>query len=388
MDNIDKIQLRERTRRRNQSMFTRCSFGGIMSPVDGRQDALNLLAQSGIENLMAISDETWEIKELHRDKTNELEHFAVNQDRQIADAKGSLERAKLALKMATDTLQLAVLRRDAAVKSLLMDARQYASVVELEQLDVERQKAILAVTKEGLHLKQVNGQIFLEYINKKMVEVDIAKHKVEAAKANVRAILADIEAGEAEIKLLNAQIEAIMMEAEKAGLQAEVATIFAQIMVKQLSQVKLAVHRAEITAGFAYIASRLEDMAAIYGVKNIVEQMKIELEQALREELFRYLTAEEAAEYLKEVEQLSQREIFEYTVARTLEIIRREKSLKRTLVHAKLALADMRLTMKTQEDLKRTWAQDLLNDSHKWVYMHGKQWFTDVTRSTEYIKGE
>jgi len=358
-----------------------------MGPVEERQDTLNLLAGADVENHMAISDETWGIKEFQRDKANQLEQFGINQDRQIADDKAATERFKLALRKGTDEILLSVTRYDSMVKSLLMDVREYAAKVELEQLDVERQRSILAITKEELHLKQVNAAIFLEYINKKMVEVEVVKNRVEAAKANVRAIMANIAAGEADIKLINAEIEEVMMEAEKAGLQADVATIYAQIMVKQLSLVKLDVGRAEIAAGFKYITSKLTDMLAIWDEKLLVMQIKTDLENALKDEMYKILAAEKSGENLKVTEQIDQRDVFTHTQASTLLNIEAEKDLKATLVAAREELADQRLTMATQVDDMRTWAQELLNTAHKWTYLNGKQWFTDITRSTEYITG-
>ena len=218
-DSIDKIQLRDRTRARHQSLWVRGSFGGIMAPIAAQQDALNLLAGAGVENSMAISDETWAIKEYERDKTNELDQFGVAQDRQIADEKAVLERTKLSIKKATDAYVLAVMQYETAVKNLIMAAREYAAQVELEQLEVERLRSILAVEKEGLHLKQVNAQIYYEVIAKAMVEADLAKAQVDVAKATVRAVMADIEAGEAEIKLIMAQVEQAMTEADKAGIR-------------------------------------------------------------------------------------------------------------------------------------------------------------------------
>jgi hypothetical protein len=387
MDTIDKVQLRERSRERSQSVFVPCELGGILSPVAGRHAALTILSQSGVENSMAIVDAAMDIKEYQRDKTHELEQFGINQDRQIADEKAATERRKLAIKRVSEDLQFAVLQRDAAVKALLMDVKQYAAEVEIEQLDVERQRVGVAIAKEGLRLKQANAGIFLEYINKKMVEVDIAKHRVEAAKANVRAVIAGIEAGEAEIKLLNAQIEVYMQEADKAGLQADVATIYAQIMSKELSQVKLDVNRAEIEAGFSYIATKLSDMAAIYGVKNIVEQIKGDLERALLNELAYYADAERYAEYQKLDEQMGHKRVLDYTEAVTMDSIGAEAVVKGRVWAAKDDLALTRLQNSMRADDMHTWATKLIAAAHEYVYGHSFQWFTDITRNTEYISG-
>jgi len=141
----------------------------------------------------------------------------------------------------------------------------------LEQLDVEKSRANLAVAKEDLHQKQVNASIYYEYIQKTMVEADIAKSQVEVAKAHIRATIAGIEAGEADIRVITAQIEQYMAQAEKAGLQADVAMIFADILVKKLSVVKLGIGQAEIAAGFGYIQSKLDDTLALYDTQKLIE---------------------------------------------------------------------------------------------------------------------
>ena len=136
MDAIEKNQLNERTRERNASLWISLDWGGLMAPLAAQQVALDHLARPGIENFMAISDETWGIKEYQRDRTYTLEQFGINQDRQIADDKVATGRAKLAIQRATDEYTLAVRVFDSKVKALLMGAREYAAQVELEQLAV------------------------------------------------------------------------------------------------------------------------------------------------------------------------------------------------------------------------------------------------------------
>lgn len=276
MDAIEKSQLNDRTRQRNDSLWIALDWGGLMTPLATQQATLDSLARPGIESFMAISDENWGIKEFQRDRTYELNQFEVTQDRQIADDKVATGRAKLTIQRAMDEYTLAVKIYDAKVKALLMGAREYAAQVELEQLAAEKSRAILAVAKEGLHQKQVNASIYYEWIQRQMVEADIAKNKVEVAKAHVKAIMADIEAGEADIKVITAQIEQYVAEADKAQLQASVAMLYAEILLKKLSAVRLDIGQKEIAAGFGYIQSKLDDALTQLATQKIEETLKAE----------------------------------------------------------------------------------------------------------------
>jgi len=381
MDTQDKLDLARRTRERHVSLLTPLDWGGLMTPLADQQAAENLLAGAGVENAMAICDETMDIKESQRDKSVELEQFGINQDRQIADAKATTGRAKIAIQQATDAYTLSAQVYDAKVKALIMGVREYAAQVELEQLTVEEARGALAVAKEELHLDQVNAQIYYEVINKAQVEADLAKAQVEVAKANVRALLADIAAGEADIRLVTAEIEQYMAQADKATLQADVASIYAQIMVKQLSQVKLDVGQAEINSGFKYIASRLADMLAVWDERTLIQTLKTELENALATEVNLTLAAEKAQEDLRETETVNAREVQDYTKTQTEANIEAETALRQAQVTARNALADARMSSETQRDAKRTWAEALINVAQRYTYLHSIHTSTDTSNS-------
>ena len=387
MAEIEKIQLNDRTRLRNNSLWISLDWGGLMAPLTAQQAALDSLGRPGIENFMAITEENWGIKEGQRDRTYELNQAEVADERQIADEKVATGRAKLVIQRATDEYTLAVRVYDAKVRSLIMGAREYAAQVELEQLDVERSRAILAVAKEGLHQKQVNASIYYEYIQRAMVEADIAKAQVEVAKAHVRAIMADIEAGEADIKVITAQTEQYIAQADKAGLQADVAMIFAEILTKKLSTVKLDIGKKEIAAGFGYIQSRLDDALARLATEKIEETLKADYANAALTETGLIFPDEKAAEDLREKEQLDARDIFSFTEAKTEQNIQDETALRALSVTAREALSDQRLAVEEGRDSKHTWAQVMINAAHKYVNKHTETGATDVTRSIEYIEG-
>ena len=372
MDAIEKVQLAQRTRDRNDSLWITLDWGGLMTPLAAQQAALDGLAQPGIESFMAISDETWGIKEHQRDRTHELNLAEVADQRQIADDKVATGRAKLAIQRAMDEYTLAVRVYESKVKALLMGAREYAAQVELEQVAVEQSRAVLAVAKEGLHQKQVNASIYYEYIQRAMVEADIAKAQVEVAKAHVRAVMADIAAGEADIKVITAQIEQYMAQADKAGLQAEVATIFAEILTKKLSAVKLDVGREEIAAGFGYIQSRLDDALTKMATQKAEENLRIDYATSALLEEGMIFPDERASEDLREQESLNAQEILGYQEAKTATNIDDETVLKQTVVVAQEGLADERLLMKIQTDDKSTWAKLMLNAAKQYVFLNAK----------------
>jgi hypothetical protein len=378
METQDKLSLVQRTRLRNTSLWTNMDWGGLLTPLEDQQTAENLLAKAGVENAMAVCDETWDIKESQRDKTIQLEQFGINQDRQIADDKVATGRAKIAIQRAADNYTLAAMTYDAKVKGLIMGVREYAAQVELEQLVVEESRAVLAVAKEGLHLDQVNAQIYYVVINKAQVEADLARAQVDVAKANIRALMADIAAGEADIKVIQAEIEQYMAVADKATLQADVASIYAQIMTKQLSAVKFDVAQAEINSGFRYIASRLEDMLAVWDERTLIQNLKTELENALAQEVGLNLVAEKKQEDLRETEALNAQEVQDYAEIQTEANIEDETALRQAQVVAREALSDARMASETQRDAKRTWAEALINVAHRYVYLHS----THTSRET------
>ncbi len=388
MDSLAKQNLRQRTRERNTSLWSVPGWSGLLQPVIDQESALNLLSRPVIENYMAVYDEGWDLKESQAVRSSELEQFGINQDRQLAEAKVALARQKLALKKSADQYALAAEEYAVIIKELLMTAQEYAARVELEMLGAEEGKAALAVEKEGLRYEEVSAKILLETFNQAQVKAEVAKYKVDVAKANVRALLADIEAGEADIKLINAQTQQYQAAADKAMLQAEVQRILAQVMVKQLSQTKLDVGRAEIQAGFAYIQSKLDDMIKMWDSKDRIVQIKIDGENALIAEILRLFEEEKAYENLLLTKELNDVLVQQFTKILTNNILSQEAILKHTHTVARELLSDARLQLAIQRDRKQTWAQALINSMHKWAYKNSVSYRTQVMRETQYITGE
>lgn len=385
MEGLDKLNLAERTRNRNISVWVNLDWGGLLSPLDDQQEALNLLGSGAIENYLAISNEAWAIKEYQRDQGDELDRVEVTQARELADAKVATEREKLALKTTTDDYVLAVRVYDAKVRALLMGAREYAALVEREQLVVDESRAILAVSKEELRQTQINAQIYYEAIQKAQVEADLARAQVDVAKAHVRALMADIEAGRAEIELVEAQVQKYVAMAEKATLQADVATIYAEIVTKKLSAIKLDVGRQEIENGFTYIQTKLDDMLAIWETRTLAETIKAEAEVILQDEVALNLFADKAQEDLREADADQSRIAFEYEESKTETNLAAEAAVRDGLVAARKTLNDARLLLTTSRDDKQSWAQALINVAHKYAYLHGLKEQSVTTSSVERI---
>jgi len=368
MEGLDKVNLRQRTLDRNASTWITMDWGGLLQPLTPQQEVLDSLGRGYVETFLAIGEETWEIKEIQRDRTDEVEQGEITQGRQLVEDKVALGREQLAIKIAIDEYVLAVRVYDAKVRGLIMGAKEYAAQVEREQLAVETSRAQLAVSKEELHLKEINARIYYEVIQRAQVEADLARAQVDVAKAHVRALMADIEAGRAEIELVEAEVQKYVAMAEKATLQADVATIYAEILTKHLSEIKLDVGRQEIEAGFGYIQSKLDDMLAIWDTRTLTEAIKTETEEELEQETELLLTAQKREEDIKDEEADLAREVFDYEVAATDNNLEDDKELRAILVAAKLALHDARTAYAMQQLTKRTWAEQLANTARKYVY--------------------
>jgi len=387
MEETDKLQLTERTRLRNAGVWINLDWGGLMAPLEDRQDALNALGRTFVENYLAVSDEAWEIKESQRDRSFELDQEEISQERRLAEDKVALGREQLAIKTATEEYVLAVKVYDAKVRALLMGAREYAAQVEREQLAVERSRAELAVEKEGLHLKEVNAKVYYEAIQRAQVEADLARAQVDVAKAHVRALLADIEAGKAEVDLVEAQVQQYATLAEKATLQADVAAIYAEILTKKLSEIKLDVGRREIEAGFSYIQSRLADMLAIWDTRTLAEAFKEEADKELKRELDKGLEADKAQEDLKEADFYVEVEVFRREREATEGNLKDQKSLVNEEAAARINLSQEKANAAMKQADTRTWAQALENQARRYVHKNSTRLHSEIKDEKLTISG-
>jgi hypothetical protein len=388
METVDKQSLDARTRQRAALTWLALDYGGIMAPLASLGRDLNALAKSGIENFMTISDETWGIKEAQRDRTIALSQAEIDQEAELAAAKVAAGRAKIAIERAVDEYTLAVKIYDAQVKSQLMGAKEFAGVVEQEQLAAEGVRASVAVEKEGIRQEKLASEIRMEAINQAQVAADLAKARVEVAKAHVRAAIAGIEAGKAEVAVIEAQVEQAMAESEKATLQADVATIFAEIVTKQLSEVKLGVGAAEIVAGYTYIQSKLSDAVALYNARSLIEGIRTAAEGVVLGEIAAYQAAKREEQALREAEANVAAAVTAYEAGATMNNIAAETGLRLALVAARNALADARMAQGIGRDDAQSFAQNMINNAHKTTYKLSTSDTMSLTHETEYISGE
>lgn len=171
-----------------------------------------------------------------RDRLFDLDMLGLEQDQQLAAERFHAERQALALKIAGETLLLAAKEYGVQVDAIIMAAREYAAVIDREGIELQKQRALMDVKKEGAHLQEVEARLLLELVERRNQEIELAKAKVEVARANIRALMADIQAEEAELRVVRAELEVAQAEADKAGLIADVAQILADIVVRGLAK--------------------------------------------------------------------------------------------------------------------------------------------------------
>lgn len=387
MASLEQMELAQRTRLRNASLWINFDWGGLLEPLTAEQESLNLLHQGSVENFLLISDDAWDLKEAIRDRNTELDQAEIDQDRLLADEKVALGRARLAIRIATDDYVLAARVYDAKVKALIQGAREYAAQVELEQLAVEASRAELAVDREALRLKEINAKIFYEVVQRAQVEAEIARAQLDVAKAHVRVVMSEIEAGKAEIDLIEAEVQQAMAQADKATLQADVAMIFAEILTKKLSEIKLDVGRQEIEAGFAFLQTELADKLALWDIRVLSEEIREEAEKELLAELNLSQDAEKAQEDLRLADMAKDREVFDYEVSQTEDNLEDEKYLRAELVKWKILLAEASKVATLSQRDKSTWVEELLNAARIATYLHLRRDTRSSTYSYEHISG-
>lgn len=408
MESTDKIELLSRTRQRNMALRWPLDWGGILLPLVEKQRLMNELSTASVENYIAISEETWGIKEHQRDMTIAISQAEIDQDRQNAEAKVATGRKKLAIQRTTDEYVLSAKIRDAVVKRFIMAAKEYAGMVEQEQLAVEVDRAALAVTKEEVRQDEINAKIYYEQIQHAQVEADLAKAQVDVAKAHVRAALAGIEVGQAEIEVIEAEIQKFMSEAEKNELRANVAMVYAEIMTKKLSEIRLQVGQKEIENGFVFIQSRLNDILTLFDVRKDTEAIRQFTEEELLEELGLTYIAERYKEDAKIREilyghntadirwQLMSKSTGEpwkpYVegddVGNYFDGDITIKGQEMVLLEGKTELLKEKVETDNEKRDKQTWAEVLVNAAQEHTYMNRKDSRTVVSSSVERISGK
>lgn len=337
-----------------------------------------------MEGYLASIDADYEVKEAERDRGTELAQAEIDQEMRLALEKYETDRRRLAIRMAAEEYFLAAKRYEAQVRALIMSAREYAAAMEREQAQVEKLKAELAVEKEHLRVKDLTAQVFLQAVERAMVEADVAKMRLQAVKARVDVVEAEVAAKRAEVALIEAEVKEAMAEAERADLLADVASIFAQVLVKQLASVKLDVETKEIEHGFRYIQAKLDDMLRLWDIRETRMELREEAEKRLLEELLEHAEEEKRSQNLRLMAALNDREALEYEIQETNEAIEKEKLLRARLDAVKLGNMDQKHLIEMRSMRKSVWAEKILNVARRWADKNRKQLTISGTSSIEY----
>lgn len=371
----------QRARLRARSVWTPLLGNTPLSEDEG---LLNALFQNSIESFLTVTDEIYAVKEDQRNREIRQSQAEVDQEYFLAQAKADTERQKLALKIAADNYWNDARVYDAQVRNIIMAAKEYLGQIEAEQIQVEAQHQKLAVQKEEIHLQDLNVKITVEEIQKAMVQADVAKNKLEVSKAAVRAVLADIEAQKSEIETINAQVQEAMTTVEKATLQAEIAMLLTEVIIKQLSGIKLSVEQESLNDSFNFIQQKLTDMLSLFEVKDRVEKLKEKEATDILDEVMSLLNTEKIGNDINLAQQannaISALQYNKYFRDPGLYIVYQESEVEANIQNLELDLEADRSAMKISVSDKEAWAKSLLADVQAAVYGNRQ-----ITRSTNQI---
>lgn len=382
--NKQELDLQARTRIRHQTVWSPWEQYGPLSGLKPIEEELKRARAHTIEGYMASVDADMALKEIERDRGAELARAELEQEMKLALEKYETERRRLAIKMAADDYFLAAKRYEAHVRNIIMSAREYAAAMEREQAKLEKAKAELAVEKEHLRIKDLTAQVFIQAVEKAMVEADVAKMKLQAAKARVDIIEAEVAAKRAEVSMIEAEVKEAMAEAEKADIIADLASIFAQVVVKGLTSVKLDVETKEIEAGFRYVATKLSDMLRLWDIRTHIMELRHEAEQRLLEEILELGEAEKRALDLRLLALLYDRDALDYEIEKTNDAIEMERFLREKLDGVKLE--NMRYKHLAEIGLlnKNVWAERIIDRARVAASRNRRQITHSSTVSYEY----
>jgi hypothetical protein len=280
----DQELLRQRTQGRNAAIWTNFDQAGLAALLAGHEALINVAYQDFAKMGTDLIDGLVDHKAAQRDKLNDLELEKVAQDRGLALAKVTAQRQALAIKRAGEEYFLSIREYAARVDALIMAAKEYAAEIEREQVELQAARARMDVRKAEVQLQEINTRIALELVDRAYIEADVAKTKVEVAKANVRVIMAGIEASEAELAEVKARVEKAMTEAERAALNAQVAQIYADIIARGLTAIRLGVEQEDIKAAYGFVQQHLSDLLATWQTRAMLEEMRTQYEGRYKQE--------------------------------------------------------------------------------------------------------
>lgn len=307
---MDRAELRKRTIDRGEAIWQDYDLDNLTEGTARVEDQIDQLGRDTIRQGIAIVDGEAAFAAEQRDRLHELEIMGVEQDKQLAYDKNQAQQQILAMKIAGEMAILASREYDVKVQAFIMTAKEFAAKIEREQIELQRKRALMDIKKEEAHLKRTEAEILLELVSRQQVEVDIAKAKLQAAQAAVQAVSTQVEAKQAELRVVQADLDIVMAEVERATLMADIALIYADIIVRGLAKIKLAVETAEIEAGFGFIQSKLDDMLAIWADRKSLEEIRRDYEKLFLVETNKQLPLSKESENLRLEQQNREVEAF------------------------------------------------------------------------------
>lgn len=338
---MDLYDLKVRTKARESwKEISPIPYMGISDSID--ETSLDLMNRNLIQTVVDIVDDEFRIKEEQLLLTFNLEYDKLETERIIALDKATTQRTILAMTVATNAYILTVEHYIISVKNLLMDAQEYAFVIEQKRIPLGLLQAELAEEKAALKIASLEMKIELEALNKKFAEVEVLKAELNSAKADVRLVLAEVAIEEARLNEVEARVELAMTDVEKAKLTADIAMVFAEIAVRQLTKIKFDVESAEIQAEFVRIAEKLASVLAILGLKQSQLSEQRNLQLTLFGDIATLLIAKKDYVDVGEEEAQTNLLVKAYETGATAHMLGVESGLKESLLQSKISLENQR----------------------------------------------
>lgn len=338
---MDTFNLKARTKDRScWKALSPIEYMGIQGSID--ETTLDNVNKNLVQTLVDIVDDEFRIKEEQLLASVQLEYDKITAEKAIADSKAVATRTVFALTVVANTYVLGVERYIVSIQSLLMDAQEYAFIIEQKRIPLGLLSAEVAEEKAAVRITKLGMQIELEALNKKFVEVDVLKAELNAAKADVRLVLAEVAIEEARVDEVEARVTLAMTKVTEAGLIAEIARIFAEIAVKELTKRKYEVESAEIAAEFTRIAEKLASILAILNIKKeqLLEQSNLQIE--LLGDVDELLAAKKDQLDIREEAAQDDLEVKDYERAAIEAALAIEEDLREGLLQAKIDLDNQR----------------------------------------------
>lgn len=302
--NVLMVELYERARRRQHGLALPWAPSEVATLTP--ETIIDCLVENGI----SVVDRLFTLNETYMRAEVEYEQEDQRVQRLIIDEKAATRRAILALETATEAFAQAIEEYAAEIDRHIQDARRIAADIENRQLRIlETARTELAEDKAEAQIREYDGRILLETIERSFVELEIARIELDVQRGYVRQLLAEIDVTRAELQIVKSEIEQAMVQVRAADIRATIATIFAEILTKELIKTRYEVTRAEIEAGFAFIQERLLAMLELSGIRRAREIFQRTIEETFQVALGEGKEIEKAEDRLRRTATLAEERV-------------------------------------------------------------------------------